>query len=121
MKNNDFKNQEKNEDFIGSTLRTGLRDLPQTKTNFVSNVMRRVEELETTPSFPLALWAVPAVLAALTIAVSVWGIQHEAQTQSPTLDEMLLIDMPAETQGLLTRSPSFSNILWNATQGGFLP
>lgn len=121
MKNNNFENQEKKEDFIGSALRAGLRDLPQTKTNFVNNVMREVDELEITPAFPLGLWAVPTVLAILIITVAVWGIQYEAQTQAPALDSILLMELPMETQVVLTHSSSFSNILWNATQGGFLP
>jgi hypothetical protein len=116
-------NNQNNYDKLGQILR-GAATAPSSAASdeaFVGNVMRRIQDLETPFQIPGILWVAPVLLAAALGIVAVIGIQNETKPETVGVEELLLADMPAETQGLFNRAPSFSNILWSPSAGGFLP
>lgn len=115
------KNKHNPEDQVGEILRAGLKSQSKRDEDFVSGVMHRIDELDSVTVFPPFLWAVPAALVACLAVSLVWNFQAPAEAESSDLEEMLLIDMPAETQSLLARSPSATTVLWSNAQGGLLP
>ncbi len=121
MKNENFENKD---DAIGSILRAGYKNnVAQTSAeNFTHRVMQKIESAEITLVFPAFLWALPVALAAMVGIAIFTGIKSETPETTPAaIEDMLLADMPADAQNMLSHSPSFSNVLWNNNQGGLLP
>lgn len=110
-------------DQLKQILRSGINSdsIAGTSDRFVSEVMHRVHQLDASFALPVWMWMAPALLAVtLTFAV-VLGVQTKAKPELVGIEDLLLADIPTETQGLLSKSPSFSNLLWTPSAGGFLP
>jgi len=115
-----MENQDK-QDKLAQILKTAVTPGLQSSRDdaFTQNVMRQIHALEPSLQIPGFLWIAPVLLAAALGLVAVLGIQNEIKKEVIGIDDLLLADIPLETQSLLTPDPSF-NILWSSPQGGFL-
>src|SRR5258708_6392769 len=105
MKNNHSEQPEKNQtDKLGEILRAGFtpKQIVTDGNVFTNQVLARIESLEPSFVLPGFFWVVPVVLVVmLTVTVAV-GLKHEEKTENPSLDDLLLVDMPTETQNMLS-------------------
>ena len=119
MNKQPFEQSGERDQRIAALLKAGLQSSALSEDAFTNRVMSRIQSLESPPAFamPAFLWAMPLVLAAMIGLVVLIGVQNEEKTESTTIEDVLLADMPVETQTMLNRSSLF----WNPAQGGFLP